>query len=81
MDSLHVPSAAWYFRNGLPLKYTGPSMEASSKSVAMESVTITHEGIYQLPGAGAAGALVSGVLGGDAGSAVAGAAVGGLGLL
>jgi len=80
MDSLHVPSAIWYFQNGLPVKYTGPTMDAAAKAVAMESVTIAHEGVYQLPGVGAAASLVSGALSGDLGGAVGGGVAGAVGL-
>lgn len=59
MDGQHVPSAIWYFKKGLPVKYSGPAMNASNSAVAVESIEIAHEGIYQLPGvtAGAAGLL------------------------
>ena len=29
MNELHLPSHIWYFRRGLPYKYSGPSMNAS----------------------------------------------------
>ena len=81
MDSNHVPTTVWYFKKGLPLKYSGPVMNATSNAVAIESIEIAHEGIYQLPGVGAIGALVSGALSGDIGAGVAGAAVGTAGLI
>jgi phage tail-like protein len=49
MNDLHIPSHVWYFRRGLPIKYTGPGMNASQNSVAIEAIEISHEGIYQLP--------------------------------
>jgi phage tail-like protein len=55
MNSEHVPSAVWYFKKGLPVKYSGPTMNASNSAVAVESIEIAHEGIYQLPGVAAAG--------------------------
>jgi phage tail-like protein len=61
LDDLHLPAHIWYFRRGLPTRYSGPSMNASQGSVAIETVEIMHEGIYQVPGvglaAGAAGAV------------------------
>ena len=48
-NDLHIPNNIWYFRRGLPVKYTGPTMNAAQTSVAIESIEITHEGIYQLP--------------------------------
>jgi phage tail-like protein len=49
MNDLHIPNHVWYFRRGLPIKYTGPGMNASQNSIAIEAIEITHEGIYQLP--------------------------------
>jgi phage tail-like protein len=49
MNDLQIASHVWYFRRGLPIKYTGPGMNASQNSVAIESIEISHEGIYQLP--------------------------------
>jgi phage tail-like protein len=48
MNELHIPSHVWYFRRGLPVKYTGPAMNAGQNNVAIEAIEITHEGIYQL---------------------------------
>jgi phage tail-like protein len=45
MDHLHVPNKVWYFRRGLPFKYSGPAMNGSQNAVAIESIEITHEGI------------------------------------
>ncbi len=44
-----VQHKAWLFRRGLPLKYTGPTMNADQSNVAVESIEISHEGIFQLP--------------------------------
>ena len=56
------PQHLWYFRRGLPVKYSGPQLNAAQSAVAIESIEIAHEGIYQVPGvasrpgpAGAAG--------------------------
>ncbi len=46
---LRVPHNIWYFRRGLPAKYTGPTLNAKDSSVAIESIEIAHEGIYQVP--------------------------------
>lgn len=48
-NSLRVPHNIWYFQKGLPVKYSGPHMKAMSSEVAMESLEIAHEGIYQVP--------------------------------
>lgn len=49
MTDLHVPHNIWFFLRGLPVKYSGPSMNASQSNVAIESIEIAHEGIYQVP--------------------------------
>lgn len=60
---LRLPNNIWYWRRGLPIKYTGPSLNASQNSVAVETIVIAHEGLYQLPAVGlaasAAGAAAS----------------------
>ena len=60
-----LPNNFWYFRRGLPVKYTGPSLNATQNNVAIESLEITHEGIFQLPfvGLGAAASSVAAGLG------------------
>ena len=75
LNELHVPNNIWYFRRGLPLKYTGPAMNATQNSVAIESIEISHEGLWQMPFVGAASAIGSLVAGGGAG-AMAGAGTG-----
>ena len=62
LSALKVPSNIWYFRRGLPTKYSGPAMNAAQNSVAIESIEIAHEGIYQVPFVGA-GAAAAGVVG------------------
>ena len=59
MDDLHVPMRIWYFKRGLPTRYSGPALNAMQNAVAVESVEITHEGIYQVPYVGYAGAATS----------------------
>lgn len=58
LTELRLPHNIWYFRRGLPVKYTGPSMNAAQNNVAIEAIEIAHEGVYQLPfvGAGATAA-------------------------
>jgi len=59
LNALHMPSAAWMFTRGLPVKYSGPAMNATQNSVAIEALEIAHEGIFQLPFVGLAGGAVS----------------------
>lgn len=62
LNDLHLPTHIWYFKRGLPTRYTGPSMHASQNAVAIESMEITHEGIYQVPYVGfAVAAAAAGV--------------------
>lgn len=76
-----LPANIWYFRRGLPLKYSGPQMNATQNNVAIESIEIAHEGLLQLPFAGLAGALGSAVGGGGVGGFVSGVASGTAGTL
>jgi phage tail-like protein len=75
LNELHVPNNIWYFRRGLPLKYSGPTMNATQNSVALESIEIAHEGLWQLPFVGAASAIGNLAAGGGAGG-LAGAGAG-----
>jgi phage tail-like protein len=65
LNDLRVPHNIWYFRRGLPVKYSGPQLNAAQSNVAIESIEISHEGIYQVPfvglGAAAAGTIASSV--------------------
>lgn len=47
----HEPHTVWGFRAGLPVKYSGPALNAMQSSLAVESVEIAHQGLYQMPGA------------------------------
>lgn len=69
LNELHVPHNIWFFRRALPTKYSGPALNATQNNVAIESIEIAHEGIFQVPLVGAASGLAS---------AIAGGAVGGL---
>jgi phage tail-like protein len=53
-----VPAQVWQWKNGLPLKFTGPTLSASQNAIATETLTIAHEGLRLLDLAGMAlGAL------------------------
>ena len=67
MDEAHQPHTVWGFRRGLPVKYVGPQLNAQQNSVALEAITIAHEGIYLLSGASGLAAAV-----GEAVEAIAG---------
>ena len=56
----------WFFRRGLPVKYTGPSLNATQNNVAIEAIEIAHEGIHQVAGVGgfaAAAGTIAGLVG------------------
>lgn len=57
LDGARAPVAAWFFRRGLPVKYTGPTLNAAQNAVAIEAIEIAHEGLHAVPGFGAAGAI------------------------
>jgi len=63
LNDLHLPNNIWYFRRGLPVRYSGPSMNASQSQVAIESMEIAHEGIYQVPYVGLATGAVTAAVG------------------
>jgi len=47
LNSLHIPIKVWYFERGLPVRWTGPSLNASTSQVAVEELEIAHEGLRQ----------------------------------
>jgi phage tail-like protein len=44
-NELHVPVKAWQFVRGLPVKWTGPTLNAAQSEVAVEELEIAHEGM------------------------------------
>ena len=58
LTDLQIPNNIWYFRRGLPVKYTSGPMNASQNQVAIESIEIAHEGVYQVPGIGYGAAAI-----------------------
>jgi phage tail-like protein len=42
---LHIPVKAWRFRRGIPVKWTGPTLDAGESRVALEELEIAHEGL------------------------------------
>jgi len=59
-NDLHVPVQVWAFTRGLPVKWTGPSMNASQSQVAIEELEIAHEGLRShTPGSVIGGAVAS----------------------
>ena len=44
-NELREPVKAWAFHRGIPTKYSGPTLNASDSTVALEQLEITHEGL------------------------------------
>jgi phage tail-like protein len=61
MTDLHVPHNIWCFKRGLPVKYSAPSLNATQNNVAVESIEISHEGLWQVPLVGVGAAAVGAV--------------------
>lgn len=60
LDHARRREVVWGFRDGLPVRYRGPTMNAGESAVAIEAVEIAHHGLYQLPGGnGIVGAAAS----------------------
>jgi len=61
-DQNRQPQITWSFRRGLPLKWTGPAMNAAQSQVAIESVEIAHEGLSLVRSGGVLGQAIGGVV-------------------
>jgi phage tail-like protein len=44
-DNSGQPAKIWKFRRGIPMKWSGPTLNASQNSVAIEALEIAHEGL------------------------------------
>jgi phage tail-like protein len=44
-DQQHAPLKVWQFKRGMPLKWTGPTLNATQSAIAIESLEIVHEGL------------------------------------
>jgi len=58
-NELRVPIKIWSFERGLPVKWSGPALNASSSAVAIESIEIAHEKLELMM---SPGKLLDGVL-------------------
>jgi len=48
LDEQQNAVKAWSFRRGLPVKWSGPSLNATNNHVAIEELEIAHEGLKLL---------------------------------
>jgi phage tail-like protein len=44
-DESHEPAMMWKFKRGIPVKWVGPTLNASQNNIAIESLEISHEGL------------------------------------
>lgn len=47
-DESHLAMKTWKFKRGLPLRWTGPTLNAAQSAVTIESLEIMHEGLELL---------------------------------
>ena len=45
MDESRSRAKVWMFKRGIPMKWVGPSLNATQSAVAIESLEIAHEGL------------------------------------
>jgi phage tail-like protein len=62
LDPQQIPVMWWNFRNALPVRWTGPTFDASNDQVGFESLELVHEGLTK-PLLGQAAALAHGIAG------------------
>jgi len=58
MNEHHDPQLVWGWRRGLPVKWTGPMMNAQQSQIAIEQIEIAHEGLYVIQGGGVIGTAI-----------------------
>jgi phage tail-like protein len=63
LDEQRRPKVTWSFRRGLPIRWTGPSLNASQNQVAIESIEISHEGLRLVRSGSVLGEAISGAVG------------------
>ncbi len=47
-DDQGIPTAAWSFSNALPLRLSGPDLDAMQSKTAVETLELSHEGLERL---------------------------------
>ncbi len=56
-NDLHLPVRVWHFHRALPVKWSGPSLNAGQSEVAVEELEIAHEGFKLVASAGGSAGL------------------------
>jgi phage tail-like protein len=68
LDEQRKPKLTWSFKRGLPLKWSGPAMNAQQSQVAIETIEIAHEGIRLVRSGGVLGEAIGGAVDAIAGA-------------
>lgn len=45
LDRKHIPVTMWNFKDGIPVRWSGPSFDGGQNTVAVESIEIAHRGL------------------------------------
>jgi phage tail-like protein len=45
LDEQRIPVKIWQFKRGLPVKWVGPSLDATRSQIAIQELEIAHEGL------------------------------------
>jgi phage tail-like protein len=48
LDDQHIPHNMWTFKRAFPVKFTGPTLNGTGRDVAVETLELAHEGLWQL---------------------------------
>ena len=47
-NDMGIPTAVWSFTNALPLRMSGPELDAMQSKTALETLELSHEGLERL---------------------------------
>jgi len=62
LDETGAPALVWGWRRGLPLKWTGATMNAQQSQIAIEQLEVVHEGLTLIQGGASLGAAIVGAV-------------------
>jgi phage tail-like protein len=48
LDDMHIPHNVWTFKRAFPVKFVGPQLKGTGDEVAVETLELAHEGLWQL---------------------------------
>jgi phage tail-like protein len=63
LDEAQSPALVWSWRRGLPVKWTGATMNAMQSQIAIEQMEIAHEGLTLVQGGNSLSAAIAGTIG------------------